>query len=604
VTRVERLVGAAAGTEVVCDVDLVVTDDWTTPALFEPLDALGTRRAATRVVLVHDHTNPPTAYRGAERAVAERRLAERDAFLERFGCDCIEGEGIQHHVLPRLGVLRPGMLVLGNDSHTPTLGAFGVLALAAQPSTIAAAIHTGRTPFRVPETFSVRVEGRLRSSVSARDAALELLAALRGDASLPWPATGKALEFDGPGIEVLTPEERAVLANVTPEALALTATFPLPGRRHEPSDARADLVLDLDRVAPAVARSGHAADVVRLERFGRRAVDRVFVGTCAGGTATEIRAFAEALGERAVVPTVVAPATRAVVEALRREGVWQALEAAGVELLPPGCGPCFGFGVGRLAAGEVAVSTGNRNGVGRMGAVGSHVHLVAGRTAGEAARTGFVGSASSDAGAEERSPSLRPPRIAWPSGGNVVRLHGLVTTDDLTPSSVPGVGTSSDRDPDVLRRLLLHHVDPAAAERDLRGSVIVADHGFGAGSNRASSVRALLQAGVVAVIARSIAPLYAAGARDEGLLAIVLDDDAFYQALGADAIVRVDALSGAVLVAERRFEVPPATPLEQGVRTAGGVVPYLRAYGAWSARAAACTRGGRRPVTGASDDLA
>jgi 3-isopropylmalate dehydratase small subunit len=344
-------------------------------------------------------------------------------------------------------------------------------------------------------------------------------------------------------------------------------------------------------VRPTVAPAGRGGDVAALAEFAPARVDRVFVGTCAGGTFEEIAAFADALGERAAVPTLVAPASAAIEARLRAAGILDRLAAAGVALLAPGCGPCFGFGVGRLGDGEVAAATGNRNGVGRMGSPTSHgapgrrrhggrggAHGVAGGGGGRRAGGRPGGGSSGVAGAVSGAGVLREPlTVAWPRAGNVVRLHGTVTTDDLTPSVVPGVGVSSDRDPAVLRRLLLAHAAPEAATRDLRGCVVVADHDFGMGSNRASAVRALLLAGVVAVVARSVSPLYAAGARDEGLAVVELDDDAFYAAAGPDARVAVDLEVGTVRVDARAFAVAAATPFERAVCEAGGIVAYLRA---------------------------
>ena len=587
-TRIERWLGAPAGAEVERAVDLIVSDDWTTPALEAPLAALGTTRVAAPMLLVHDHTQGALAYAGADCARVETLLGVRDAFARRFGVEVIAGAGIQHHALPELGRIRPGMLVLGNDSHTPTLGAYGAIAIAGQPTTIAAAMHTGRFVLRVPATLRIDVTGRLAAGVTARDAALTLRALVRA-AAPALRATGKALEFGGAGLATLSPAERAVIANVTPELAALLATFPVDD---EPPAGPADLHLDLASVRPAVAPGGRGGDVAALAEFARTRVDRVFVGTCAGGTFDEIAAFADALGDLAAVPTLVAPATAGIEARLRAAGILDRLTAAGVTLLSPGCGPCFGFGVGRLADGEVAAATGNRNGVGRMGSPTSTVHLVAGATAGMAARTGWLGervaaqsvaafAPSSDAdGAVSCSvgavSGTGGVRVAWPRAGNVVRLRGTVTTDDLTPSVVPGVGTSSDRDPAVVRRLLLTHVAPEAATRDLRGCVVVADHDFGMGSNRASAVRALRLAGVVAVVARSVAPLYAAGARDEGLAVVELDDFAFHAAAGPDARVAVDLEAGTVRVDARAFAVPAATPFERAVREAGGIVAYLR----------------------------
>ena len=575
-TRIERLLGGAAGEEVELPVDLIVTDDWTTPALLAPLEALGTERAAAPVVLVRDHTLTCDHYEGADLERMRRLREVEDRFVGGFGARRITGSGIQHHVLPETGLLRPGMLVLGNDSHTPTLGAHGVVALAAQPTTVAAAIHTGRVVLRVPDTLRVRVEGELQPGVSVRDASLTLLDLLRAGSPYPRLATGKALEFCGSGLASLRLAQWAILANATPEAAAVTATFPSAGEGVDGFSAPAsatEILLDLGEVRPSVARSGHAADVAQLEVFEETRVTTVFVGTCAGGTFEEIEDFAAELGSGPLaIRAMVAPASAAIQERLRESGVLDRLISAGVELLPPGCGPCFGFGPGRLGDDDVAVVTGNRNGIGRMGSPRAKIHLASGRSAGKAARAGKLGSAG---GATETS-SASKPRIVWPRGGNVVRLFGSVSTDDLTPSAVPGIGTSNDDDPAVLRRLLFYHLDPTSAGRDLAGTVLVADENFGIGSNRASAVRALLVAGVTAVIARSVSPLYAMGARDEGLLLVVLEDDEFYRLADPAASVNLDVHEGKVVVHGHQFAVAPASSYELALRAAGGVIPYLQ----------------------------
>ena len=619
-SRIELLLGARAGEEVSVVVDLIVTDDWTTPALLPVLAALGTKRAAVPVVLVRDHTREADHYRGADYTKVLALRGAEDEFVKLVGARQVSGQGIQHHALPDLGLLRPGMVVLGNDSHTPTLGAFGVAAFAGQPTTIAAAIHSGVITLRVPDTLRVVVRGKLRPGVTIRDAAFTLLAELRAGSPDPRLATGKALEFRGPGLKSLTAGERALLANIAPEAVAVTSTFadddfqgqresevagagrrfrngvaePIDDYRHDANGSRqmtanslcnepSAVCLDLDKVEPVVARSGNASDVVPLELLEPLRVDRVFVGTCAGGTYEEIGAFATALDGPVVVPTVVTPASRAVRERLEAEGIWAQLEAAGVDLWEPGCGACFGFGW-RLADGEVAVTTGNRNGVGRMGASTSSIFLASGATAARAASSGrlaaVVGRAAGGSGEGSRGarPAAGPrkPEIVWPTSGNVLRVHGLVTTDDLTPSNVPGIGTSSDPDPAVGRRLLFHHLDTSAATRDLRGFVVVADENFGSGSNRASAVRALKAAGIKAIVARSVAPLYAMGARDEGLPVYTLSDQSFFELATSQAVIVLDSEVGSIAVAGSVFNVEAETPFERDVRLAGGLVELMR----------------------------
>ncbi|MDZ7799466.1 MAG: aconitase family protein [Trueperaceae bacterium] len=585
-TAIERLLGAPAGTPVRRAIDLLVTDDWTTPALRAPLQALGTTRAASPLVLVHDHTYDPGTYQGEERERAVRLLHERDAFVGTYDATLLAREGIQHHVLPAAGYVRPGDVVVGNDSHAPTLGAFGAAAFAAQPTTFAACMHTGHLPLVVPHTVGVELRGRLAPGVSARDAMLTLLSRLRDDGTGLPVACGRALEFHGAGVASLSASERAVLANAAPEATAITAVFTPDARTATPAGEAgtfAALRLDLDRITPRVARGGSASDVVALDDLAGDRVDQVFVGTCSGGTVEEIAAFAEALGARTRVPAWVAPASREVARRLDESGVLARLVRAGVTVLPPGCGPCFGFGPGRLGPGARAVTTGNRNAAGRMGAADAEILLASGRTAGRAARTGRLGATGAGGRGTEAgacAPSRSRPGLQRPRHGNALLLHGTVTTDDLTPSAVPGVGTSADGDPAVLRRLLFHHLLPESARPQvldaLDGGVVLADGVFGVGSNRASSVRALRAAGVQAVVARGVAPVYLAGARDEGLPVLTLAAPDAFQRVAPDSVVRVDPDAGRVWIDGHAFEAAPPPAYDRALYRAGGVLAYLQ----------------------------
>lgn len=572
-TLAEHLFGGREGTDVHLPVDLVVTDDWTTPALLASLTQHATTRSVVPVVLIHDHTRPIASYEGEERLHATELRRHRDAFVEQFGATLIEHEGIQHHVLLDHGHVDRGLRVIGNDSHTPTLGAVGAIAVAGQPATVARAMQTGHVTLAVPKTFTVHVTGTLGAAVTIRDVVLTLLAHLRRASGVPEVTVGRLLCFQGPGLAHLDRSERAILANVAPEAVALTSYL------DENGDASPDVVLDLATIEPVIAPGASPLTATPLGEGPGRTVDRVFVGTCAGGTQGEIEAFARTLfralppSGRVNVEVIVAPATRAIADALTATGTMQRLEAAGVTIHPPGCSACFGFGARRLQAGEVAVSTGNRNAPGRMGSAAADVVLASGPTAGTVAATGRLPNVAG------RTVNARTDqvRITWPTTGNVLRLHGTVTTDDLTPSAVPGIGTSSTSDPDVLRRLLLHHLDPSAAHRKLDGMVIVADHAFGMGSNRASSVRALQVAGIRAVVARSVAPLYAMGARDAGLpVHTVGDDEAlFSEATPASTIIVADGSIDVVDGSGSRRVGRPTARLGSTGRTTKSMDPPL-----------------------------
>jgi aconitase A len=452
-------------------------------------------------------------------------------------------------------------LVLGNDSHTPTLGAAGAVAFASQPVGVALAVHTGRVVMRVPHTVRVRVSGRLSDGVSMRDAALTLLNELTGEGGVPL-AAGACLEFCGEALTDLTQGQKAVLANIAPEAVAATAL--LTGGT-EDDTGTVDIHLNLASITPRVSAHPNPRRSSGLAPHVTEKVDRVFVGTCSGGTFEEIAAFAGGLSGTVTVPTQVTPATRTVAEALRDAGILKTLEASGVRVTPPGCGACFGFGIERLQPGEVAVTTGNRNTPGRMGSPSARIHLAAGRTAAHAAMQGRVPKPAVEA--DDR----RELQVTVPEAGNLVHAFGTFTTDDLTPSHVPGVGSSNDRDPAVLRGLLFHHLNPQPNVNLLNGRWLVADHAFGMGSNRASSVLALLEAGIAGVLARSFSPLYRAGARDSGLPAVVIDAS-LHRALRHGSQADLDLDAGVLVVDGERFNVPPESEYERAVRKHGGVL--------------------------------
>ncbi len=543
-TYIEAFLGASEGAIVDIPLNLIVTDDWTTPSLLAPLESLGVKASRVPVLLVHDHTQHPSSYEGADRARAEELLNIRDRFATEFGATVISQQGIQHHVLLEQGYVRAGMRILGNDSHTPTLGAAGAFALAGQPANVASAMQTGYVTLPVPSTLVVDVIGTLASGVTMRDAVLSLLGRLRNPSGLPEISVGRVLQFQGWGLAFLTLAERAVLANSAPEAVAWTSVF-VPDSKQP-----ADLILDLSTVEPTIAFSPSPLQASPSSLATLPRIDRVFVGTCAGGTVEEIRAFAEGLRrelgdvQRVVTETIVAPVSASVAQVLEEDGTLADLRSWGITVDAPGCSACFGFGHRRLRDGEVAISTGNRNARGRMGSPHAEIHLTSGWTAAMAAAHGSLWRDSSELPGPSRPSESAPEpdiRITWPTTGNIIRLHGVITTDDITPSSVPGIGRSNEADPAILRALLFHYLDAEAAARDLSGMTIVADHAFGMGSNRASSVLALKEAGIVAVLARSVAPVYALGAAEVGLdVRAVGDDNVLFERATPTARITMD----------------------------------------------------------------
>lgn len=396
-TLAEQLLGAPAGEHVVRPLDLVYSHDATTPLSIQSFQELGGKMAdPSRVAVVFDHMYPAPTIQFAETHSRIRKFV-REHQVGHF----VPGEGICHLVLPERGLVGVGSVVLGADSHSGTLGAIGAYALGAGSTDIAVGWATGSTWLRVPGTIRVELTGRLRPGVTTKDVNLELLRRLGPDG-----AVGCALEFGGPGLRHLSMDARFTLPNMAVELGAdtglvecdeVTAAWLTPRRapyrelRAAPdaSYVRVERI-DLSRLAPLVALPPDLTRVVPAAEADAP-IDRVFVGSCTNGRHEDIVAFASALGGRRVaVETLVTPGSRAVFDAIARDGTLERLHAAGCTVLAPGCGACLGRHQGVLAAGERVLTTFNRNYPGRMGAVEAEIWLASPHVAAATAVAGRV----------------------------------------------------------------------------------------------------------------------------------------------------------------------------------------------------------------------
>jgi 3-isopropylmalate dehydratase large subunit len=399
-TLAERILGAPAGETVVRDVDTVFSHDATTPLAMSSFAQLWTDKLARpeRAAVVFDHAYPPVT---VDQANLQRRITQ---FVEKQGFGHFyRGEGICHQLLLEKGLVAPGMLVVGADSHTTTLGAAGAFATGLGATDVAVVWATGQTWLRVPESIRVELEGSLSPGVAVKDAILQLIRRLGAEG-----ASNHALEFGGPGLEALPFPLRITLANMAAEmegdtgllevdrvargwleprvGRALPEVRPGPGAgyaREEP--------LDLAALEPLVARAPRVDDVVPVTELEGMPVDRVFIGTCTNGRLEDLAQAASVLrGQRVRVPTLVVPASRSVMERAADEGVLQALLRAGCEVGATGCGPCLGRNGGVLADEEVCFSTSSRNYSGRMGSPSARIYLGSPLTAAATALRGAI----------------------------------------------------------------------------------------------------------------------------------------------------------------------------------------------------------------------
>ncbi len=393
-----------AGQFVEVDVDLVLSNDITAPLAIRELENLGVERVfdPAKVVIVPDHFAPNRDIRAAEQCRIVRDFARAQGLPHYFE---VGRMGIEHVLLPELGLVLPGDLVVGADSHTCTYGALGAFATGMGSTDVAVAMATGRTWLRVPETIRVVYAGQLQPWVGGKDLILYTIGRLGVDG-----ARYKALEFGGPAIDALSMDGRLTMANMAVEAGAKAGLMAVDAKTLDYVQSRAQrpynvhdyqagatyasiLEIDASHIEPQVAFP-HLPDNVRpVSEAGDVPIDQVVIGSCTNGRLEDLRVAAAVLRGRRVRPSVrciVIPGSQQVYLDALREGLLAQFVEAGAAVSTPTCGPCLGGHMGVLAAGERAVSTTNRNFRGRMGHPDSEVYLAGPAVAAASAIAGRI----------------------------------------------------------------------------------------------------------------------------------------------------------------------------------------------------------------------
>jgi homoaconitate hydratase family protein len=396
-TLAEKILARASGRErvspdqiVVARVDLAMSHE-NADLVRKSFLEIGLARVwdPSRIVIVFDHRIPAESEKTATTHKAVREFVAAQG-IEHF-YDVGRG-GICHQVLPENGHVRPGMVLVGTDSHTTTHGAFGAFATGIGATEMAGVWAEGALWFKVPSTLRIEVQGEFRPWISAKDLILYIIGKLGADG-----ADYRAVEFDGPAIRRMTVASRMVLANLAMEMGAKVAFTPVDEilldylRPRVPeklemiaadADAVYERVIQVDAgediLEPQIA-CPHAVDHVQpLSALGDVPVEQAVLGSCTNGRLEDLEVAAHIVAGRAVHPRtrlVVIPASQQIYREAMRLGYLETLVAAGAIIDPPGCGPCVGVHQGILAAGETCVSSTNRNFLGRMGSKDSLVYL-------------------------------------------------------------------------------------------------------------------------------------------------------------------------------------------------------------------------------------
>ena len=409
-TMTQKILARAAGVErcragelLMCKLDLVLGNDITAPVAINEFHRMGAVKVfdPAKIALIPDHFVPNKDIKAATLAKQMREFARAQHIVHYYEVGRV---GIEHALLPEQGIVAPGEVIIGADSHTCTYGAVGAFSTGVGSTDMAVGMATGECWFKVPEAVKVVLTGKMKPWVSGKDVILHLIGEIGVDGALY-----QSLEFTGDGVKEIPMDGRLTIANMAIEAGAKNGIFPvddvcreyLKGRvTREWTAFEADpdaeysrtVTINLDELDMTVSLP-HLPENTRPARECRQTIDQVVIGSCTNGRISDMRVAAQILKGNKVsdhVRCIVIPGTQQVVKDCLKEGLVDIFIDAGAIFTMPTCGPCLGGFCGVLADGERAVSTTTRNFVGRMGHTGSEIILASPAVAAASAIMGRV----------------------------------------------------------------------------------------------------------------------------------------------------------------------------------------------------------------------
>ena len=620
------------GEEISIRIDQTLTQDSTGTMAYLQFEAMGVERVRTkRSVAYIDHNTLQTGFENADDHQYIQTVAHK------HGIWCSKpGNGICHQVhLERYGI--PGWTLLGSDSHTPTGGGIGMLAIGAGGLDVAVAMGGGAYYLTCPRVVNVHLTGKLPYGVAAKDIILEVLRRLSVKGGV-----GRVMEYTGPGVATLTVPERATIANMGAELGATTSVFPsdevtrafLKAQDREadwqplaadPGAAYDETVeICLDTLLPLVAKPHMPDNVETVEAVGPIAVDQVFIGSCTNSSYQDMMRVARILKGKRVHPNVslvIGPGSRQVLTMLARNGALADMMAAGARILETACGPCIGMGQSPRT-GAVSLRTNNRNFYARSGTASAGIYLVSCETAAASALTGVLTDPRTldvdleipqpehfevndnlvippvEAGHEAEVEVVRGPNIhPFPlgkaladtvSGKVLLKMEDNITTDHIMPSNAKLLPYRSNIP--YLSDYCLTPVDPAfpARAKAEQGGMLVAGQNYGQGSSREHAALVPLYLGIRAVVAKSFARIHRDNLINNGILPLTFASEADYDDISPMDELTLPHVREAIAQGQEQLTLHNATkgrdytvclPLTQrqrGMILAGGLLNYTR----------------------------
>lgn len=393
-----------AGQLIEAKLDMVLGNDVTSPVAINVFNDSSAKKVFdnTKIAMVMDHFTPNKDIKAAQQCLQVRQFADKYDIKNYYD---VGQMGIEHALLPEKGLVGPGSLCIGADSHTCTYGALGAFSTGVGSTDMAAAMISGKAWFKVPSAIQFVLKNKPAPYVSGKDVILHIIGMIGVDGALY-----KSMEFTGDGLNYLNIDDRLCIANMAIEAGAKNGIFPVdeitraytdgrfqgtPVEYEADEDAQYDAVyeIDLSALRPTVAFPHLPENTKTIDEVGKVKIDQVVIGSCTNGRMTDLRIAAEILKDKKLakgVRCIIFPGTQNIWLQAMHEGLFDIFVKAGAVVSTPTCGPCLGGHMGILAQGECAVSTTNRNFVGRMGHVDSEVYLASPAVAAASAVTGYI----------------------------------------------------------------------------------------------------------------------------------------------------------------------------------------------------------------------
>lgn len=564
------------GHEIAIKIDQTLTQDATGTMAYLQFEAIGMSKVRTELSVSYvDHNTLQTGFENAD----DHRFLR--TFAAKYGIYfSAPGNGICHQIhLERFGI--PGKTLLGSDSHTPTAGGLGMLAIGVGGLDVAVAMAGYPFYLNMPEVVKVELKGELKPYVTAKDVILELLRRLTVKGGV-----GKIFEYAGEGVKTLTVPERATIANMGAELGATTSIFPsdevtynflkAENREHNYIEISADedavydavIEIDLRKLEPLIACPHSPDNVVTVKSIEGTPVDQVCIGSCTNSSYKDLVTVAEILKGKKIPPEVslvISPGSKQVMETIDREGYLYHIIASGARILENACGPCIGMGQAP-ATGSISLRTYNRNFEGRSGTKDAKVYLCSPETAAVSALHGkitdprvlekiinvhipekfqindnliFPPSKEPDKVEVLRGPNIKPLPVARAlterlEGDVILKVGHNITTDHIMPAGAKILPLRSNIP--AISKYVFHNIDETFHDRAMKkgGGFIVGGENYGQGSSREHAALAPMYLGIRAVIAISFARIHRSNLINFGILPLVFENKEDYEKLDFD----------------------------------------------------------------------